>query len=194
MGLKAGVATPHIARFCIRIAPTMSHHRGTRSGQRPVALATVKPTSHPNRRWQGAHVPPLRHPLLIRHFLPMPQAARCSRRRLAGGGATKATELWRESNEQQFISEIARSSALPSTPTPATGKASVGLNNKWLYEKRRDSPRSSLFTWRGWWLDLALMSMMIDHVALYICLAAAVLWFFEFLKHSVHDRVVSWTK
>lgn len=32
------------------------------------------------------------------------------------------------------------------TPTPITGKASVGLNNKWLYEKRRDSPKSSLFT------------------------------------------------
>lgn len=37
------------------------------------------------------------------------------------------------------------SSATPGTPTPATGKASVGLNNKWLYEKRRDSPRSGMF-------------------------------------------------
>ncbi|KAF2651290.1 hypothetical protein K491DRAFT_665912 [Lophiostoma macrostomum CBS 122681] len=37
------------------------------------------------------------------------------------------------------------SSNAPSTPTPSNGKASVGLNNKWLYEKRRDSPRSSLF-------------------------------------------------
>ncbi|KAG9202569.1 hypothetical protein G6514_004307 [Epicoccum nigrum] len=37
------------------------------------------------------------------------------------------------------------SSATPGTPTPATGKASVGLNNKWLYEKRRDSPRSAMF-------------------------------------------------
>lgn len=37
-------------------------------------------------------------------------------------------------------------SATPGTPTPSTGKASVGLNNKWLYEKRRDSPRSSLFS------------------------------------------------
>ncbi|KAF2728176.1 hypothetical protein EJ04DRAFT_504529 [Polyplosphaeria fusca] len=33
----------------------------------------------------------------------------------------------------------------PGTPTPGTGKASVGLNNKWLYEKRRDSPRSGFF-------------------------------------------------
>jgi nucleoporin POM34 len=37
------------------------------------------------------------------------------------------------------------SSGLPGTPTPGGGKASVGLNSKWLYEKRRDSPRSSLF-------------------------------------------------
>ncbi|KAJ4330533.1 hypothetical protein N0V95_010040, partial [Ascochyta clinopodiicola] len=35
------------------------------------------------------------------------------------------------------------------TPTPSTGKASVGLNNKWLYEKRRDSPRSGMFAY-GW--------------------------------------------
>lgn len=37
-------------------------------------------------------------------------------------------------------------STTPGTPTPATGKASVSLNNKWLYEKRRDSPRSGIFT------------------------------------------------
>lgn len=37
------------------------------------------------------------------------------------------------------------SSATPGTPTPGGGKASVGLNNKWLYEKRRDSPGSNLF-------------------------------------------------
>jgi nucleoporin POM34 len=37
------------------------------------------------------------------------------------------------------------SSSGPGTPTPMTGKASVGLNNKWLYEKRRDSPRSGMF-------------------------------------------------
>lgn len=37
------------------------------------------------------------------------------------------------------------SSATPGTPTPSTGKASVGLNNKWLYEKRRDNPRSGIF-------------------------------------------------
>lgn len=34
------------------------------------------------------------------------------------------------------------SSGLPSTPTPipGAGKASVGLNSKWLYERGRGSP------------------------------------------------------
>ncbi|PSN74402.1 hypothetical protein BS50DRAFT_567238 [Corynespora cassiicola Philippines] len=40
----------------------------------------------------------------------------------------------------------ASSGAAPGTPTPGTGKASVGLNNKWLYEKRRDSPRNSFYS------------------------------------------------
>jgi nucleoporin POM34 len=37
------------------------------------------------------------------------------------------------------------SSMTPGTPTPSTGKASVGLNNKWLYEKRRDGTKSNMF-------------------------------------------------
>lgn len=56
-------------------------------------------------------------------------------KRMSFGGNTPSSSLFGESS----------SSAAPSTPTPSTGKASVGLNNKWLYEKRRDSPRSSLF-------------------------------------------------
>lgn len=40
------------------------------------------------------------------------------------------------------------SSSTPGTPTPggASGKASVGLNNKWLYEKRRDTRGSAIFS------------------------------------------------
>ncbi|KAJ4293643.1 hypothetical protein N0V90_008927 [Kalmusia sp. IMI 367209] len=56
-------------------------------------------------------------------------------KRMSFGGSTPSSSFFGESS----------SSATPSTPTPSTGKASVGLNNKWLYEKRRDSPRSSLF-------------------------------------------------
>ena len=51
-----------------------------------------------------------------------------------GGGSPFDSSLFRESG-----------SSAPGTPTPGTGKASVGLNNKWLYEKRRDSPRSGMF-------------------------------------------------
>ena len=52
-----------------------------------------------------------------------------------GGGTPMSNSLFGDSS----------SSATPGTPTPGPGKASVGLNNKWLYEKRRDSPRSNLF-------------------------------------------------
>ncbi|KAF1925048.1 uncharacterized protein M421DRAFT_71128 [Didymella exigua CBS 183.55] len=57
------------------------------------------------------------------------------RRSSYGGGSPFESSLFRESG----------SSTGPGTPTPATGRASVGLNNKWLYEKRRDSPRSGMF-------------------------------------------------
>jgi nucleoporin POM34 len=55
-------------------------------------------------------------------------------RRLSYAGSPMSSSLFGESS----------SSATPGTPTPSTGKASVGLNNKWLYEKRRDS-RSGIF-------------------------------------------------
>lgn len=60
-------------------------------------------------------------------------------KRMSFGGNTPSGSLFSESG-------FSSSSGAPSTPTPSTGKASVGLNNKWLYEKRRDSPRSNLFT------------------------------------------------
>jgi nucleoporin POM34 len=67
---------------------------------------------------------------------------------VGGGSATKRLNYdSRESplgNSSLFLDSS--SSNTPSTPTPGTGRASVGLNNKWLYEKRRDSPRSSLFS------------------------------------------------
>ena len=55
--------------------------------------------------------------------------------RVGYGGSPMSSSLFGDSS----------SSVGPGTPTPSTGKASVGLNNKWLYDKRRDSPRSSLF-------------------------------------------------
>ncbi|KAF2629202.1 hypothetical protein BU25DRAFT_337798 [Macroventuria anomochaeta] len=58
-----------------------------------------------------------------------------SRRASYGGGSPFNSSLFADSG----------SSAGPGTPTPSAGKASVGLNNKWLYEKRRNSPRSGMF-------------------------------------------------
>jgi nucleoporin POM34 len=65
---------------------------------------------------------------------------------VGGGSATKRLSFGAGSplgNSSLFLESS--SGATPGTPTPGTGKASVGLNNKWLYEKRRDS-RSSLFS------------------------------------------------
>jgi nucleoporin POM34 len=58
-----------------------------------------------------------------------------AQKRLSYGGTPMGSSFFGDSS----------SSATPGTPTPGPGKASVGLNNKWLYEKRRDSPRSDLF-------------------------------------------------
>lgn len=63
---------------------------------------------------------------------------------LAAGSATKRLSYGASSMSSSLFGDSS-SSATPGTPTPSTGKASVGLNNKWLYEKRRDSPRSNLF-------------------------------------------------
>jgi nucleoporin POM34 len=52
-------------------------------------------------------------------------------KRLSYGGTPMSGSLFGDSS----------SSATPGTPTPSTGKASVGLNNKWLYEKSRNNPR-----------------------------------------------------
>ncbi|KAJ4377211.1 hypothetical protein N0V83_000034 [Neocucurbitaria cava] len=61
-----------------------------------------------------------------------------------GGSATKRLSYGGSPMSSSLFSDSS-SSATPGTPTPSTGKASVGLNNKWLYEKRRDSPKSSMF-------------------------------------------------
>ncbi|KAF2646774.1 hypothetical protein P280DRAFT_374911, partial [Massarina eburnea CBS 473.64] len=57
-----------------------------------------------------------------------------SAKRLSFGASPMGGSIFNEST-----------SSGPGTPTPGGGRASVGLNNKWLYEKRRESPRSSLF-------------------------------------------------
>jgi nucleoporin POM34 len=60
--------------------------------------------------------------------------------KVIGGSASKHLN---GSAGNSFFSDSG--SSTPSTPTPGAGKASVGLNSKWLYEKRRDARGSSLY-------------------------------------------------
>ncbi|KAJ4311813.1 hypothetical protein N0V94_007755 [Neodidymelliopsis sp. IMI 364377] len=64
-----------------------------------------------------------------------------------GGSATKRASYGGGGSpfNNSLFGDSSSSASGPGTPTPSTGKASVGLNNKWLYEKRRDSPRSGMF-------------------------------------------------
>lgn len=62
-----------------------------------------------------------------------------------GNSATRRTSYGGGSPFNSSLFGDSGSSNGPGTPTPSVGKASVGLNNKWLYEKRRDSPRSGMF-------------------------------------------------
>ena len=65
---------------------------------------------------------------------------------LGGGSATKRLSFDGRANPlSSSLFGDSSASNTPGTPTPGMGKASVGLNNKWLYEKRRDSLRGSLF-------------------------------------------------
>jgi nucleoporin POM34 len=63
--------------------------------------------------------------------------------KVIGGSATKQLTGSPLGGSSLFLES--GSSNTPGTPTPVNGKASVGLNSKWLYEKRRDSRGSALF-------------------------------------------------
>lgn len=63
----------------------------------------------------------------------------------AVGSSSRRMSYDRHSPLSNSLFGESSSSNTPGTPTPATGRASVGLNNKWLYEKGRPSPRSSFY-------------------------------------------------
>jgi len=79
-----------------------------------------------------------------------PSASPLLQKAIGGGAAARRLNFDRQS--PLVFSYFGESSAsnTPGTPTPAPApapsKASVGLNNKWLYEKGRGSPGRSLFT------------------------------------------------
>lgn len=64
--------------------------------------------------------------------------------KVVGGSANKRMPFDRSSPLSGSLFMESSSSSTPSTPTPGAGKASVGLNNKWLYEKGRDGRGTSL--------------------------------------------------
>jgi len=59
-----------------------------------------------------------------------------------GSGSPLVQKALSGSTSRRLSFDSGSSSGLPSTPNPAigTGRASVGLNNKWLYERGRGSP------------------------------------------------------
>ncbi|KAF2276465.1 uncharacterized protein EI97DRAFT_418390 [Westerdykella ornata] len=66
--------------------------------------------------------------------------------KVLGGSPSKRIGFDRSSPLSGSLFMESSSSSTPSTPTPGAGKASVGLNNKWLYEKGRDGRGSSLYS------------------------------------------------
>lgn len=69
--------------------------------------------------------------------------------RALGGASTARRLSYGSSPSLDLGASIGGAGALPSAPTTGlgSGKASVGLNSKWLYERGRGSPNGkALFT------------------------------------------------
>jgi nucleoporin POM34 len=79
-----------------------------------------------------------------------PNASPLLQKAFGGGAGARRLTFDRQSPLTNSYFGESSASNTPSTPTPAPNpapaKASVGLNNKWLYEKGRGSPGRSLFT------------------------------------------------
>lgn len=143
MGLKAGVATPHTPGSAYASPNYVTPPRYQRSTPRSAGYSQADFTSQ--SPLTGSPRAGFATSSSNSPFSPNATGSPLFQKALAGGGATKRLSYGGSPMNSSLFGDSS-SSALPSTPTPATGKASVGLNNKWLYEKRRDSPRSSLFT------------------------------------------------
>jgi len=66
--------------------------------------------------------------------------------RALGGSTGRRLSYDRQSPLASSLFSDSTSSNTPGTPTPVVGRASVSLNNKWLYEKGRSSSRSGLYS------------------------------------------------
>jgi nucleoporin POM34 len=131
MGLKAGVQAPHSPGSAFASPNYVTPPRYQRSTPRSNSFSNQEFGSHsPNFGRSGSGSPFSPNNGNLQRSL-----SGSTTKRLSYGGSSMGSSLFGDSS----------SSVAPSTPTPSTGKASVSLNNKWLYEKRRDSPKSSMF-------------------------------------------------
>ncbi|KZM19087.1 uncharacterized protein EKO05_0010237 [Ascochyta rabiei] len=135
MGLKASLASSHTPTSAYASPAYVTPPRYARStprssfsnqGERPL-IGSDSPRPSLGRSASNAS------------YSPGHLGSSATKRASYGGGSPFNSSLFGES-----ASSGGPGTPTP-TPTPSTGKASVGLNNKWLYEKRRDSPRSGMF-------------------------------------------------
>ncbi|OCL03492.1 hypothetical protein AOQ84DRAFT_400641 [Glonium stellatum] len=74
-----------------------------------------------------------------------PSASPFLQKAVGGSAATRRLSYDTQSPAGASLFADSSSSNTPGTPTPAPAKASVGLNNRWLYERGRGSPGRALF-------------------------------------------------
>lgn len=135
MGLKTAVGTTHTPASACASPNYVTPPRYQRSTPRSNSFSSQ---DRPAGLARSSSASPFSPATSMNTSSPLFQRAMGSSaaKRLSYGSSDRGSGLFGDSPN----------SATPSTPTPSTGKASVSLNNKWLYDKRRDSPRSSLFS------------------------------------------------
>ncbi|KAI4646054.1 hypothetical protein J4E93_005633 [Alternaria ventricosa] len=133
MGLKAGVQAPQSPGSAFASPNYVTPPRYQRSTPRSNSFSNQEYSSgSPNFGRSGSGSP----------F--SPNNGGNFQRSMSGSSATKRLSYGGSSMSSSLFGDSSSSMTAPGTPTPSTGKASVGLNSKWLYEKRRDS-RSGMF-------------------------------------------------
>lgn len=135
MGLDPNVATPQIPGSSYVTPPryARSTPRSSRSntGDRKPNQSPLSGRSSPLGMSSNSPFSPSASPLL--------------QKAVGGSVATRRLSYDRQSPLGASLFADSSSSNTPGTPTPAPAKASVGLNNRWLYERGRASPGRGLF-------------------------------------------------
>ena len=136
MGLDANVSTP----------PTVGWRCGTPNYVTPPRYPKASPRSSfsdPSRRRSQSPASGRNS----RSNSPFPPSTNSPLLQKAMGGGSTARRLSYDAHASiatGYFGETT-SSSMPGTPTPSQGRASVGLNSKWLYEKGRGSPKVVMY-------------------------------------------------